>query len=405
MVRTLFVITLFAVLVLPLAAQKSKVTSGSMAYQSGEYEKALKLLDEALSKPDLLDAKDKAKAWFKKGQAYRGIIGTGNTEMLTKYPNAAFDAIDAFEKSADFDQYKTFEKERESEMLMMGNIMYQGGFAIYQQGAKMMATNAETAKPIIVEAVRYLKKADEMQPGNASILAILGSALMTSGQHDEAKVTLEKAISIYESRKDKSKVEKSMVLTYRDLAELHFYQFKNAEQAMSIVEQAMKEFPETKEFETLELNYYLQGDNIEKGIQKFEAAIQANPESEVIHAAYASLLEKKGDIEGAAKIYQKILGFSPKSFIANYQIAAMYFNSAVEFAAQANATDDINLATELTQKKDEYFQRALPFMEAAYEIDNTDLPTVSALGQIYMQVNNMDKANEFIELKKKMQAK
>lgn len=405
MVRTLFIITLIAVLALPLSAQKSKVTSGSMAYQSGEYEKALKLLDEALSKPDLLDSKDKAKAWFKKGQSYRGIIGSGNADMLTKYPNAAFDAIDAFEKSADFDQYKTFEKERESEMLMMGNIMYQGGFGIYQQGAKMMATDPEMAKPIIGEAVRYLKKADAMQPDNASILAILGSALMTSGQNDEAKVTLEKAISIYESRKDKSKVEKSMVLTYRDLAELHFYQFKNADQAMAIVEQAMKEFPETKEFETLELNYYLQGDNIEKGIQKFEAAIQANPESEVIHAAYASLLEKKGDVEGAAKIYQKILGFSPKSFIANYQIAAMYFNSAVEYASQANATEDINLATELTQKKDEYFQKALPFMEAAYQIDNTDLPTVSALGQIYMQVNNMDKANEFLELKKKMQAK
>jgi tetratricopeptide (TPR) repeat protein len=363
------------------------------------------LLDEALAKPELLDSKDQAKAWFKRGQSLRGIITSGNADLMAQYPNAAFDAIEAFQKSADFDQYKTFEKERESEMLMMGNVMYQIGFAVYQQGAKMMGTNAEAAKPLLSESVRYLKKADEMQPETSAILAILGSAYIANGQNEEAKTALQRAIALYEGRKDKTKVEKSMVLTYRDLAELNFYQFKNADQAMAVVAQGMQEFPETKEFETLELNYYLQGDNIEKGIQKFEAAIQANPESELIHAAYASLLEKKGDIEAAAKVYEKILVFNPNSFIANYQVAAMYFNSAVESADKANATDDINLATEYTNKKEMYFQKALPFMEKAYAIDNTDLATVSALGQIYMQVNNMDKANEFIDLKKKMQAK
>ena len=406
MIRSIFLITLLAGMIMPLTAQKSKVTSGSMAFQSADYVQALKLLDEALAKPELLDSKDQAKAWFKRGQSLRGIITSGNADLMAKYPNAAFDAIEAFQKSADFDQYKTFEKERESEMLMMGNVMYQIGFAVYQQGAKMMGTNAEAAKPLLSESVRYLKKADEMQPETSAILAILGSAYIANAQNEEAKTALLRAIALYEGRKDKTKVEKSMVLTYRDLAELNFYQFKNAEQAMAVVAQGMQEFPETKEFETLELNYYLQGDNIEKGIQKFEAAIQANPESELIHAAYASLLEKKGDVEAAAKVYEKILVFNPNSFIANYQVAAMYFNSAVESAAKANATEyDLNLAAEYTKKKDEYFQKALPFMEKAYAIDNTDLATVSALGQIYMQVNNMDKANEFIDLKKKMQAK
>ena len=42
--------------------QKSKVTSGSMAYNNGEFDQAIRYLDEALAKPELLENKDKAKA-------------------------------------------------------------------------------------------------------------------------------------------------------------------------------------------------------------------------------------------------------------------------------------------------------------------------------------------------------
>jgi len=405
MLRTLLPLILILCLIHSVSGQKSKVTSGSMAVNSGDYEKAISLLDEALSKPDLLENKDKAKAWFKKGQSYRGLLLQQDSSVLSKYPNAAFEAIDAYVQSEIFDEYKTFAKERESDLQIMGNIMFQRGVGLYQNAARQLGENPEIANTLIDQSIRHLKKADELQANSSSILSVLGLAYVLKQDLVSAESVLAKSIALYESRKDIAYKDNNMLYAYKDLAEIYFFSTKESEKGMEVIEKAKKEFPDTKEFENLELNYYLQGDNIELGIKKFEdaIAIKENSESEEIHVAYASLLEKKGDIEAAAAIYERVLKFKPNSFLANYNIGAMYVNQAVDFANKANETDDINLSIEYSGKKEEFFKKSLPYMETAYKADMNDIYTVNALAQIYLQLNMMEESAKFTELKKKMQ--
>ncbi len=386
-------------------AQKSKVTSGSMAYNNGDFEQAIRLLEEALSKPELLENKDKAKAYFKKAQSLKGILLKQDAALLTKYPNAAFDAIQAYKESETYDDIKIFEKERESDLLMMANIMYQIGFGLIQQAGKMSATNPDAFPVLIEQSVRYLKTADELQPNNMGILAILGSALHYNKDDKNAIIALEKSISLYENRPNKTEKDKNMSSTYSDLAEIYTYSLKDMTKAMELIEKGKKEFPDVKAFDLLELNFYLSGDNIELGIQKFEKAIAESPNSEEIHLAYASLLEKKGDLEAATKIYEKVLGLNSSSFNANYNLAAMYANKAVEFKKLEDQTEDYSKAGEYAKSAETFFTKSLPYMEKAHQLDKEDIPTINGLVQVYTQLNMMEKSNEFIQLRNKLQGK
>jgi tetratricopeptide (TPR) repeat protein len=253
--------------------------------------------------------------------------------------------------------------------------------------------------------VRYLKTADELQPNNMGILAILGSALHYNKDDKNAIIALEKSISLYENRPNKTEKDKNMSSTYSDLAEIYTYSLKDMTKAMELIEKGKKEFPDVKAFDLLELNFYLSGDNIELGIQKFEKAIAESPNSEEIHLAYASLLEKKGDLEAATKIYEKVLGLNSSSFNANYNLAAMYANKAVEFKKLEDQTEDYSKAGEYAKSAETFFTKSLPYMEKAHQLDKEDIPTINGLVQVYTQLNMMEKSNEFIQLRNKLQGK
>lgn len=384
--------------------QKSKVTSGSMAYNNGEFDQAIRYLDEALAKPELLENKDKAKAHFKKGQSLKGALMKQDANVLAKYPNAAFDALQAFRDAKTFDDIKLYEKELESEMLMMANIMYQAGVGLFQQAAKVALSNPDAYPVLMEQSIKYLKTADELQPNNMGILAILGSVYHFNKEDKMAMPVLEKAISLYESRKDTLK-DKNMASTYMDLASVYTYEVKDFKKAMELLEKGKVEFPDVKDFEILELNFYMSGDNMELGIQKFEKAIAENPKSEDIHIAYAALLEKKGDLDAASRIYEKVLTFNPNSFNCNYNLAAMYVNKAVELKKQEESTEDYTKASEYGKEAEALFGKALPYMEKAHEIDSKDMPTISGLIQVYTQLNQLDKSKKFVDLRNQMQGK
>ena len=70
---------------------------------------------------------------------------------------------------------------------------------------------------------------------------------------------------------------------------------------------------------------------------------------------------------------------------------------------KANETEEINQAAEFSKQVEVYFQKSLPYMEAAHAADPKDLYTVNALVQIYTQLNMMDKASEFTKLRSSLQ--
>jgi hypothetical protein len=94
-----------------VSAQGSKVTTGVLSYTQGNYADAIKNLEEALAKPELLKkGKYVAKAQYYLFKSYLAIaVDPNQAQILEMYPNALFKAADNLDKAMNHpetDQYK-----------------------------------------------------------------------------------------------------------------------------------------------------------------------------------------------------------------------------------------------------------------------------------------------------------
>jgi len=389
-----------------LFAQKTKVTSGSMALNDGNYEEAIRYLNEALVKPELLDDKSKAKGYAKLGQAYIGLMAkaqqTQDTALIKKYPNAAVDAYDAFQNAKKFDTYKDFTEEINKNMPILGNMTYSTGFMLYQQAAKS-ASNPAMMKMISGESVKYFRMTTEILPDFYGAQSFLGYSALLNGDSATAQVALEKSIEIWKA-KSASKTgakDSSMTFAYASLYDLYM-NGNNKEKAKVLLAEGQSQFPDNKSLKILELNYYLQNGDFQNGIPAFEKAVKDNPTNEDIAIAYANMLEKKGDNDAALKVYQNVLSFSPNSFNANYNLGAMYVNKAAELSKKSNEEKDEKKIMAYQAQIKEQFNLSLPYMEKSHEVAPNDLSVIQALIQITTYLEMNEASMKYITLKKKL---
>ena len=365
-------------------AQKSKVTSGAMAYGDGDYEKAIQYFQDALSKPDLLDAKDLAKAYAKLGQSYMGLYTskkpkTPSDYPFSKYPNLLNDAWDAFQKAKQHDDQKKYETEINAILPTLGDAMYRQGFDLYKAGKYTEAETYLTASCKIFDAT----------------ITFYGSYTLRGYNYLELKDTtkatsdFEKALELYKAKKPQ-KADNSVAYVYVALATI--YEKSSPEKALKILSEGKAEFPQEKVINDTELNLYLRNKDLyEKGVLRFEEEVKKQPNNEQIMLAYAQLTERK-DSKKAIEIYKQVLVINPKNVTANYNIGANLVNQAAELVKKANDSKDGKEISVLNKEIITLMKEAYKYMKAAYDADPKDIATVDALIQITTTLGNEDDA-------------
>ena len=77
-----YLLPLFILLPATLFAQaENRLTSGIVAYNSGDYEDALHNLNEALANEALLPGEKQAKAWYYKGMTLQAFTSRSNLQQ------------------------------------------------------------------------------------------------------------------------------------------------------------------------------------------------------------------------------------------------------------------------------------------------------------------------------------
>ncbi|MCZ2356780.1 MAG: hypothetical protein LC115_08870 [Bacteroidia bacterium] len=382
-------------------AQRSKVTSGAMAYGDGEYEKAIQYFQEALAKPDLLDSKDLAKAYAKLGQSYMGLYTTKkpktvNDYPFSKYPNLLNDAWDAFQKAKQYDELKKFETEINAILPTLGDAMYRQGFDLYKAGKYTDAESYLTASCKIFDAT----------------ITFYGSYTLRGYNYLELKDTVkatkdfEKALELYKAKKPKTP-DNSVAYVYVALATI--YEQSNPDKSLKVLAEAKTEFPQEKVINDTELNLYLRNKDLyDKGILRFEEEVKKQPNNEQIILAYAQLTERK-DVKKAIEIYKQVLQVNPKNTTANYNIGANLVNQAAELVKKANDSKDGKEISALNKEIMALMKEAYKYMKAAYDADPKDISTVDALVQITTTLGNEDDAMmaesaKYIKIKNELKA-
>lgn len=167
------------------------------------------------------------------------------------------------------------------------------------------------------------------------------------------------------------------------------------EKALGAMADARSENPDDIGLLLSEANVYLKMGNREKFKALMEEATQKDPGNAELQYNLGVLAAEAGNSDAAIKYYEKAIAINP-----NYVDA--YNNLAVVIlAGEANIVEEMNgLGTsradnekydELKEKRSQLYQQAIPFLEKALELRNTNMDAARTLMNIYSAIGETEK--------------
>lgn len=391
-------------------AQESKLTTGVIAYDQMRYEEAIDKIKEAMTKPELLKPKSKAKGYYYLTQSFYKILTTESmmAQLGAKYPDLENQTYEAFKNAMENlpnagGDKTTFTTGLEFIKQNLFVVFLNKGSQLYSSVKDEDAVAATKLK----EAAGYLTKAMEINPDNYMPTLALGFIGLRSNDNTMAIDNLEKSLKVYEDKSKTAKMDSVMANAYINLSNLYLDQ-KNTAKALEVVERGKKSFPGHSDIGRQELAVY-QGDPtyLEQALSKFDESLKKNPKDEAVRIAYAEMLMKAGKTDLGVAEYKKVLETNPGNKFANLNLGAHYVNTAAEINEKLKtaSNDDYEV---LNKQIIENFKLAYPFIKKVQQLEPKNIEWVNQMIQItsYLMIDddNMEKEmNTYDQLKKELQ--
>ena len=402
------------------ASQKTKITSGIVAYNSAEYEDALSLLNEGLSNPTLLDTKTESKGLFYKGNSILALMQMASknqdVQKLEQYKDGVIDAYYCYKKSYELDAENKHKNEITERVIIIYPAILQAGMAYLNEGNLKTALNYFD---VSVSAVEHFKINDQYIAYDLRAQTHLNfsdtlkalSDFIKSSEYYSANlpslpdfyigyVYYRLAIIQRYHYKDDSKALAS-IESGIELIDKEYSRMQNLKNAMTTESLANNEalFSNVKnDLQLFELDIFLNNTNLyQKALSKFEKSLIEHPNNNSVRIAYASLLEKS-DVESASQEYMKVIESDPTNFTALFNCGTIFINKAVEVNKKANESEDYDKASALQKEVLDLMGKALPYFEKAHKLNPSDLYTIGALIQITLSLNMTDEYTYYKKL-------
>lgn len=400
-----------AVLVLLLSvsvakAQPNNVVSAIKYHEEFKKYKEIDALKKAQARIDTAanhpETRDKAKTWYHRGEIYYTIFSTNWDALKTKSTQTdpkkkeedAFRDVDmkdlekcleSYKKCIELDTKNDFADDAKKKLRAF--VTFFPSKAIAQYNAKQFENAVASFESANAISQKYMNIIDTASLDNAALTA--GKAKM----YDKAAELYNKLIDL------KYKPEENM--TYL----IEIYRLKG-DDAMykSTVTKGRQMFPNNYDFIVQELNMYIKAGDIEKAISIMDLAIQKAPDNAELYLVkgqtFSKLAFPDGEVKKPAKFDEytktaetsllKATELKPNDSKILYSIGAFYNNwGAFIFNQAQNLTDLAKLAAE-EKKAEEYFKKAIPFLEKEIQIDPHDKDALKALKQLYLKTGQQD---------------
>jgi len=360
----------------PVLAQSSAITNAQLSQKAGQMDKALENINQAVASDKTKD-KDKAKAWFTRGEIYAQLINPATQTLYAKYtkdmqPGEALQkAVESYNKALELDGPSgEYGKQVPAQLSSLYGIAFNAGVAGYQ------------AKEYD-KALSSFQLASKILPQDTT--AVLYSAYTQDAKQDYAgaKATYNQllGLSAYKTKPVPVNVYTRLLAIARDE--------KNDAEARKVVQQALVAYPNNKTFLIEDLNLSMNGGDASQAIDKINKAIAADPTNANLYSVRGSLYDtqKKNDL--AQEDYKKAISLDPNSFDAQFNMGIYNFNRGATLYTKVSKMD---LKTYQAQGKKveaegkKYFEAALPYFEKAVAIQPNDRNTINALQKVYHQL-------------------
>ncbi len=387
----IFLISFFSI----VWAQRSKITSASLAIQDGDYETAIVKLKEALQRPELLKPNDFAKAYTKLVTAYLYYYQKNQRKAFEKYPNLAEDAYNAYKKAQEYDRTKKYKKELDPLRTALANVLYLRGVDYFEK------QRFKDARQLIENALTIYGK-DGVKDFYAAHL-LYAYTLMAEKDTAKAMTEIQKGIELYKTQPPKQK-DPFVAHAYATLIQYYAQQPEKRKEALNLIDEAKRLFPNNPSIKNAELQLLLNPEMYEIALQRYKDEVEKNPKDIINLLVYAQLLEKKNP-EEAVVYYKRALEIDPDHLQALYNTGALYINMGVEKNRASIKEEDANKSEALRKEAENYFRQALPYMERTLELldnnaqgeqnDNFRMNVLRALVQITGYLGLDDKYQQY----------
>ncbi|MGV3638514.1 MAG: hypothetical protein ACO1NQ_12820 [Flavobacteriales bacterium] len=104
----------------------------------------------------------------------------------------------------------------------------------------------------------------------------------------------------------------------------------------------------------------------------------------------------------AVQAYQQVLAIDPENYGANYNLATLYYNRGVYNIQRIDAEDEIPTILQVQEASREFFQKALPFMLKAHDMNPSRRETLLGLEGIYYSLQDQESSDKFRQLFEEM---
>ena len=364
-------------------AQKSELSSAKNNYAlyevsmqtNTELKKKLEPLNAAKTSIDKASTHDKTKdvpeVWAYKSMIYSALAVTDTVNKQnaeTAFKTALESIAKAKELDKDGENAKYIENSERNLSIMMQN----KGVAAY---------NTKNFKEAF-EAFKYIANVIPQDSAFSMYAAIAAK---------EAQMP-EEAIDYYGRT---LKLNTKNPGLYQELGRLYLAK-RDTANALPTFGEGRIYHPTNKDLMFDELNIYISRGEIASQISKIEQAISQEPDNKTLYFILGVAYSSSDNIDKAEEAYKKAIELDPSYSDAVYNLAVIYINRGNGYINEANKLPSAKSSdakyNALKAQFDGELKKALPLLETAREQSPRDVNILRTLQEVYVKLNQMDKA-------------
>jgi tetratricopeptide (TPR) repeat protein len=393
--KRIFLTIIISALTIVTFAQSQNITSSAIIFKQYNSEK-----DKAKKEVKIIEAKDyidlayenastsnEPKMWMYRAQIYK-IIAFNYSNLDSK---AIFKATESHvqcmqphpKKKNKIVIYKKWpEQEVFNGLMQCANKLFNLAVESYQEGKYQ--ESLDYYKPI--HGVIDLDKEGQLKSIKITTESLIHNSYLCAKamkNNDLSKDYLQKLMDMNSTNPS---IYSSMSAIYMDEG--------NSDKALEYIALGREMFEMDQGLVNTEINLYIQLGRTSELIGILGEALELDPENDLLLFNRGTIYDQQGDFINAEADYKSSLAINPFAFGTNYNLGALYFNTAIEQNNKANATSNNSTHKKLKSKADALFAKALPFLEKAYLIDSKDKNTLLSLKQLYYMNGDYAKSSE-----------
>jgi tetratricopeptide (TPR) repeat protein len=413
-------VTLLALLALGSGIALAQSSKRTTAYNALNDFRSYKEVDALKKAKDNIDAASlnletgvEAKTWKYRGDIYLesfvyalskereklSDITDANKKTMVSYANtSAADlntAADSYLKIKEFDKKKIYTEDVDKILPLIQSHLDNKGTADYN--AKK-ATEAAVSFEKSYEISKIIGHPDTAVLNNAAL------AYRVSGDLPKAKATYQKLVDMGFGKGKTVSILANMMITEKDTAS-----------AGKVITQGRKRYPNDMDLLTTETNLFLMAKKNKEALANLKQVIEKNPNDAQLNLVVGSVFdnlanpkdEKGNELTAPAEAdeyfkqselyYKKAIELKPDYFDALYNLGALFNNQGVKQFNKSNTIKDVAMYNKESQKAEDTFKKALPFLEKAHTLNPKDRNTMLALKQLYGKTGQTEKYEKMVQ--------